>query len=667
MVPISAIRTEAYRSSSQEEESKARPDNTVNVVQSQPSLDDDTHGDGVDATTPRPGADAATPFSPHAQVIANSHKNSVMISYCRRNAEAVKRIHDAFVAQGVDVWIDYEDIPKGVDWWESIKSGIEHANVCVFCLSAESLKSKVCGWELDHMAKHSKRIVPIVVADDFDWDDVRPEIAKLNFIFFCRESDDFNTSFNELCEAIVTDHKYVETHTKFNVRAQEWDSAQRTKDLLLRAGVLRQVDEFLEKAVEAQPPPSVVMEDYFMASHEEALKEERRQALVDSLLLVEDEDAYVTDGVGETRRGSITGRPHGSSRCQRCRFHLATTLNRKVVQLLVLTLILVSVCFGLVALSTEVLQPPTTPSRQAPPCKNDTALALKKLARAGDPNVADDDDPLPPPPDEDTDDPLPPPPPPAAASSLTPTGSRRRVVAEEGGDASHNLRGLISDEYEDDYGDDGDVYVDFDYYHWEDEWQEHHGTFSETKSYVLPVTTSLLMVNLLEIMLQFIAIGPRRFCMHIGFVVDVIVVVVAQGVELADIVPEGIPQLLMLLRLWRMVRLINIEVARERLVQRGLRADLLNKSLEVRQLRRVVNSLRNSDAALTHQISLLKRQIPGSSRALSSTNYVSGRFGLSPPGGVSPVDALAAEEQRFYQHMQEVGGARAQARAGAAS
>ena len=116
--------------------------------------------------------------------------NSVMISYCRRNGKVVHDIHDFFIAQRRKVWVDWTSIPKSVDWWEAIKMGIEAANTCVVCLSNEFIKSKVCGDEIEHMLKHHKRIVPIVVAQDFNWDDVHPEIAKLNFIFFTPLPDD---------------------------------------------------------------------------------------------------------------------------------------------------------------------------------------------------------------------------------------------------------------------------------------------------------------------------------------------------------------------------------------------------------------------------------------------------------------------------------------------
>ena len=73
------------------------------------------------------------------------------------------------------------------------------------------------------MLASSKRIVPIVVKEDFSWDDVRPEIAKLNFIFFHHHGDEerfemnevareahLDSSFEELLGAIQTDYAYLQ-------------------------------------------------------------------------------------------------------------------------------------------------------------------------------------------------------------------------------------------------------------------------------------------------------------------------------------------------------------------------------------------------------------------------------------------------------------------------
>ena len=56
----------------------------------------------------------------------------------------MKKLHDSFTKENIGVWIDYQDIPKSVDWWESIQAGIEHVNVCIVCMSREFLESKVC-------------------------------------------------------------------------------------------------------------------------------------------------------------------------------------------------------------------------------------------------------------------------------------------------------------------------------------------------------------------------------------------------------------------------------------------------------------------------------------------------------------------------------------------
>ena len=262
-------------------------------------------------------------------------RNSVMISYCRRNTDIVKRIHGAFADRGVDCWVDWLCIPKGVDWWQAIKAGIENANVCIFCLSNDSIKSKVCGWEVDHMMKHSKRVIPVVVADDFDWDDVRPDIARLNFTFFSRPGDVFERSFADLWEAANTDHAYLELHTRFSVWAVEWDTAGRDASLLFGGAYLSVVDGFLEQAATRDPPPSDVMEDFFAASHKKHLEDQRHKALLDAML--EDDELP----------------PKDETRIHWLRRWLQHQLNRRTLQVVVFCLIVLDFCVGMGSLLVE--------------------------------------------------------------------------------------------------------------------------------------------------------------------------------------------------------------------------------------------------------------------------------------------------------------------------
>jgi len=262
--------------------------------------------------------------------------NAVMISYCRSNAVLVRRLHKRFKDEGYDVWIDVEDIPKGVDWWEAIKAGIESANVCIFCLSKDSLASEVCGWEIDHMIQHNKKVLPIVITDDFVWDDVRSDIAKLNFIFFSRPEDDFDTAFNDLAEAVDKDYGYLEMHTKFNTRAIEWDAHKRDPGVLISGAYLEVVRVFLEKAKMNYPPPSDLMEDFFTESFVADLRSIREHKMLEVMLEVSDDNA-----------AHLTTLQRQQQRVQRL-------LNTTKFQVAVLVLILIDFLLGMTALILDL-------------------------------------------------------------------------------------------------------------------------------------------------------------------------------------------------------------------------------------------------------------------------------------------------------------------------
>ena len=133
-----------------------------------------------------------------------------------------------------------------------------------------------------------------------------------------------------------------------------------------------------------------------MASHEQSLKEERRQALVDSLLLAEDEAAFLHDaGVSEPRSGDAVSRVHTVTRCQ---YRLASILNSRVMQLVMIAVIMLSVLLGMLALATELLAPPPHEAPRPPPPTDDPpsldpAPSPRILGGTGR-RLSDDDDDL---------------------------------------------------------------------------------------------------------------------------------------------------------------------------------------------------------------------------------------------------------------------------------
>jgi len=231
------------------------------------------------------------------------------------------------------IWIDQTSIPAAVDWRDSIQKGIEHANVCVYCLSNDSITSEVCNWELDHMLKHSKRIIPIVVRENFQWDEVHAEVARLNFIFFSNPDDVFADQFHKLREAIETDHAYLELHTRFNMYAIDWDERGRDPSIVLRGPYLRILAEFESQAETMEPGPSDIMEDFFTESKVEALKAEREANLLDALLHDDPSNDSAEKDVVKIWQGQV----------QR-------VLSNPYVQMVTLCLIMLDFAFGIASL-----------------------------------------------------------------------------------------------------------------------------------------------------------------------------------------------------------------------------------------------------------------------------------------------------------------------------
>ena len=86
----------------------------------------------------------------------------VFISYSRKNDDFAKRLTNALKRDERDVWIDWEDIPRGADWLSEIFEGIEAGDTFIFIVSQYSLTSQICNDELAHARKHNKRIIPLI-------------------------------------------------------------------------------------------------------------------------------------------------------------------------------------------------------------------------------------------------------------------------------------------------------------------------------------------------------------------------------------------------------------------------------------------------------------------------------------------------------------------------
>src|SRR3990172_4936659 len=197
----------------------------------------------------------------------------VFISYSRKDIEFAKRLTAELQKSDIDFWIDWEGIPPTVDWWKEIEKGIEEADIYLFLISPDSIKSKVCGQEIDTAVKNGKRIIPIVVRDS-RWDDTPPQLRHLNYIFI-RESDDFDTAVKKLMTAIQTDYEWAATHRRLQVKALEWERANKENSFLLRGKDLQEAELELATNSSKEPHPTDLQREYVFESRKATDRQRR--------------------------------------------------------------------------------------------------------------------------------------------------------------------------------------------------------------------------------------------------------------------------------------------------------------------------------------------------------------------------------------------------------
>ena len=208
-------------------------------------------------------------------------KAKVFISYSRKDMAFADRLEAALKARGFEPLIDRTEIYALEDWWQRIQALIGHADTIVFVLSPDAIISDVALKEVAHGAALNKRFAPIVCrrVDDA----VVPEpLRRLNFIFF-DEPERFETSADQLAEALTTDIGWIRQHTDFGEQARRWAIAGRPgpRGLLLRSPVLDEAERWIAARPRGAPEPTEETQAFIAESRRGAAR--RRNILTGSL------------------------------------------------------------------------------------------------------------------------------------------------------------------------------------------------------------------------------------------------------------------------------------------------------------------------------------------------------------------------------------------------
>jgi len=205
------------------------------------------------------------------------------ISYGRADSKAFAQTLQArLTAQGFNVWFDFNDIPLAVDFQNQIDDGIEKASHFLFIIAPHSVNSPYCLKEIELAIKLNKRIIPILHVMEIsqetwqqrnpngteeEWEaykekglhesyqNMHPTICKLNWVFFQDGVNDFEASLADLVKLLLSHSDYVDKHTRFLVKALEWERNQKQHRWLLVGEERQQAEAWLKVRFKDEQPP----------------------------------------------------------------------------------------------------------------------------------------------------------------------------------------------------------------------------------------------------------------------------------------------------------------------------------------------------------------------------------------------------------------------------
>ena len=202
----------------------------------------------------------------------------VFLSYSRRDFAFARRLADALEARGKEVWIDIEGIRDAEIFPAALRSAIETSDGFVFVISPDAVQSEYCVQEVDHAVETGKRIVPVEFRTVPDGE--VPEPIRVRNWIPVDGAGDFESGVDRVLGALDTDLDHVKAHTRWNIKALEWESEGRDRSFLLRGAERSAAEAWLAGAADKEPEATALQREYLLASGEAAARRQRAVAAI---------------------------------------------------------------------------------------------------------------------------------------------------------------------------------------------------------------------------------------------------------------------------------------------------------------------------------------------------------------------------------------------------
>jgi len=198
----------------------------------------------------------------------------VFLLYAPVDEGFTTRINQALQIQGRSTWFAADQLdPETPDTFEQRQKMLLEAVNCIAIVSPSLLQDEACQVLLQDIISLNKRFLPVLyrplAPSPFatppenlpkNVQEILPlfeQIEHLDWIDFAHHNRDFHTAMGDLIRMLDLDREYVQTHSKWGLRARQWLQAGQPENLLLQGHELHSADAWLHLALSEHRSPTV--------------------------------------------------------------------------------------------------------------------------------------------------------------------------------------------------------------------------------------------------------------------------------------------------------------------------------------------------------------------------------------------------------------------------
>jgi hypothetical protein len=207
---------------------------------------------------------------------AASTRARVFLSYSRKNSAFVDELIISLESYGYEILLDRQDLFPGEQWEPRLRRFIADADTTLCVVSSDWVASEQCVRELRIALDHGRRVIPVVV-DPIAPQQMPPEIARLQLVFFIGPGRSYARGVADLVNALQTDIEWVREQSRLLDKAQEWAAIDRTSALLLRGAALERALRWLEMEKPAHTEVLPIVAEFVAASRRSQDDDEKKR------------------------------------------------------------------------------------------------------------------------------------------------------------------------------------------------------------------------------------------------------------------------------------------------------------------------------------------------------------------------------------------------------